>query len=67
MTCWEYRFVRVQLGDRDDASAAADELDALGADGWEAVGFSPAHASGHGLSVHTTQYVVLLKREREPA
>ena len=31
-------------------------LDALGHDGWEAVGFSPSNASSHGLHVETTQY-----------
>jgi len=42
--------------------SAAVELDALGGDGWEAVGISPSHASSHGLHVETTRYVVLLKR-----
>ncbi len=62
MTVWEHRFVRVHLGPKDDLDTARRALDDLGLDGWEAVGFSPAHASGHGLSVDTTEYVVLLRR-----
>jgi hypothetical protein len=58
---WEYRFEIVLL-DRD-AGPAADLLDRFGAEGWEAVGFSPAQATSHGLrTVQTTEYVVLLKR-----
>jgi hypothetical protein len=37
-------------------------LDALGAVGWEAVGFSPSQAASHGLRVETSEHVVLLKR-----
>ena len=62
MRQWEYRFVRVHLGDRDDPTAAADALNGDGGEGWEAVGFAPAHAGSHGLSVQTTDYVVLFKR-----
>jgi hypothetical protein len=61
---WEYRFEIVSVPDRD-AGAATELLDELGAQGWEAVGFSPAEATSHGLrSVQTTEYVVLLKRPR---
>lgn len=63
---WEYRLEVIDLaGSRDPAAArddATNTLGALGEAGWEAVGFSPSHASGHGLRVETTQYVVLLKR-----
>jgi hypothetical protein len=65
LTKWEYRVEVVQLGGRNaDTTRAevASALTALGRDGWEAVGFSPSHASSHGFSVETTQYVVLLKR-----
>ena len=63
---WEHRFEVVHLSGKDhDASRGAAEaaLDALGADGWEVVGFSPANAASHGLHVETTEYVVLLKRQ----
>ncbi len=61
---WEYRFEVVQL-EGPDLGGAADLLDGLGAEGWEAVGFSPAEATSHGLrTVQTTGYVVLLKRPR---
>lgn len=62
---WEYRLETIALPAKDDdraRSEATSALDALGADGWEAVGFSPSHASSHGLRVETTRYVVLLKR-----
>ncbi len=62
---WEYRLETLSLPAKDDeraTAAATDALDALGADGWEAVGFSPSHAASHGLRVETTRYVVLLKR-----
>ena len=62
---WEYRVEVVQLGGKVPDAARAEvaaELTALGRDGWEAVGFSPSHASSHGFSVETTQYIVLLKR-----
>jgi len=64
---WEYRFETVEVPDRDP-HAATELLDELGADGWEAVGFSRAEATSHGLrSVQTTGYVVLLKRPRKSA
>jgi hypothetical protein len=66
-TRWEYRLEVVHVAGNDDGPAraeAASTLNALGHDGWEAVGFSPARASGHGLRVETTDYVVLLKRRR---
>ena len=62
---WEHRFEVVHLSGKDrDASRdeAVAVLDALGADGWEVVGFSPANAASHGLHVETTDYIVLLKR-----
>jgi hypothetical protein len=62
---WEYRLETLSLPAKDDDRArneATAALDALGAEGWEAVGFSPSHASSHGLRVETTRYVVLLKR-----
>ncbi len=62
---WEYRLETIALPAKDDDRArdeATRALDALGADGWEAVGFSPSHAASHGLRVETTRYVVLLKR-----
>jgi hypothetical protein len=63
---WEYRVERFHIaGDPDTAAARADavaSLNALGRDGWEVVGFSPSHASSHGLRVETTQHLVLLKR-----
>lgn len=62
---WEYRLETLALsGKEDDAAVAAAErgLGALGADGWEAVGFAPSHAASHGLRVETTRYVVLFKR-----
>ena len=61
---WEYKLEILEL-DKDDADhrqAAASPLDALGHQGWEAVGFSPSHASSHGLRLETTRFVVLLKR-----
>jgi hypothetical protein len=64
-TTWEYRLETLSLPAKDDDHArteATRALDALGADGWEAVGFSPSHAASHGLRVETTRYVVLLKR-----
>ncbi len=63
---WEYRLETIALPARDDGHGrdeATQALDALGADGWEAVGFSPSHAASHGLRVETTRYVVLLKRK----
>ena len=64
---WEYRFERIAVPNHDP-HAAVDLLDALGAEGWEAVSFSPAEATSHGLrSVQTTEYVVLLKRPRVSA
>lgn len=61
---WEYRLETITLPKDDDRarSEATRTLDTLGADGWEAVGFSPSHAASHGLRVETTRYVVLLKR-----
>lgn len=68
---WEYRLEVIHLAGRQDSATARAEavsdLDLLGRDGWEAVGFSPAQASSHGLRVETTQYVVLLKRHAEKA
>ena len=64
-TRWEYRLETITVPGKDDVGAlhaAVAELDALGVDGWEAVGVSPSHASSHGLRVETTRYVVLLKR-----
>ena len=59
---WEYRFEIVGLASHE-ARDASHVLDELGAQGWEAVGFSPAEATSHGLrTVQTTTYVVLLKR-----
>ena len=66
-TRWEYRLEVVDLGGNDHDAARAEVvagLDELGGDGWEVVGFSPSHASSHGLRVETTQYLVLLKRPR---
>jgi hypothetical protein len=56
-------------GKDDGAQERADAvstLDALGRDGWEAIGFSPSHASSRGLRVETTEYLVLLKRPLAP-
>ena len=65
-TRWEYRLEVVHLVGKDDGATsradAVSTLDMLGRDGWEVVGFSPSHASSHGLRVETTQYVVSLKR-----
>jgi hypothetical protein len=64
---WTYRLDTITVPGKDDAdalAAATEALDALGADGWEAVGIAPSHASSHGLRVETTRYVVLLKRPR---
>jgi hypothetical protein len=64
-TLWEYRLETLSLPTKDDDDSrreAVGALDALGAEGWEAVGFSPSHAASHGLRVETTRYVVLLKR-----
>ena len=67
-TRWEYRLEIVEITGKDDHATARAEtvafLDELGADGWEATGFTPSHASSHGLRVETTQYLVLLKRPR---
>jgi hypothetical protein len=64
---WEYRFEIAVIPDQDP-EAATRLLDELGAEGWEAVGFSPAEATSHGLrTVQTTEYVVLLKRPRAGA
>lgn len=63
---WEYRLETLNLPAKDDDRARSDAtraLDALGAEGWEAVGFSPSHAASHGLRVETTRYVVLFKRK----
>jgi len=61
---WEYR-IEIVVVPNHDLHAATELLDELGADGWEAVAFSPAEATSHGLrSVQTTEYVVLLKRPR---
>jgi len=61
---FEYRLEIVHVdrqgADGDDLAA----LDALGAEGWEAVGFAPSTASGRGLHVETSSYVTLLKRRR---
>jgi hypothetical protein len=62
MTRFEYRLLTVRIGAHDEHDRVEAELDALGAEGWEAVGFSPATASGRGLHVETTEYVVLFKR-----
>jgi len=65
-TRWEHRLEIVHLGGKDhDASraVAVAALDALGADGWEVVGFSPSNAASHGLRVETTEYLVLMKRQ----
>ena len=65
VTRWEHRLEIVHLPGKDDDAAraqAVSALDALGAQGWEVVGFSPSNASSHGLRVETTEYVVLLKR-----
>jgi hypothetical protein len=66
---WEYRVEVLRLTGKDDSEAARADavanLDRLGQAGWEAVGFSPAQASSHGLRVETTQFVVLLKRHSE--
>lgn len=61
MDRFEYRWevVTAAKGEPPDADGL---LDRLGADGWEAVGVAPSTASGHGLRVETTAYVVLLKR-----
>jgi hypothetical protein len=65
---WEYRLEVLHVTGKDDTAAAraeaASALNALGRDGWEAVGFSPSHASSHGLRVETTEHLVLLKRRR---
>jgi hypothetical protein len=65
---WEYRLEVMHLGGKDGGAAsrvdAAAILDALGAEGWEAVGFSPSQASSHGLRVETSEHVVLLKRSK---
>ena len=64
---WEYRLEDLRITGKDPASSRADAvamLDALGQDGWEVVGLSPAHASSHGLRVETTDCVVSLKRPR---
>ena len=59
----------MHLGGKDGGAAsrtdAVSTLDVLGDDGWEVVSFSPSHAASRGLSVETTEYVVLLKRPRE--
>jgi hypothetical protein len=62
---WEYRMETVTVPGKDDEGAlraATAVLDELGAQGWEAVGMSPSHATSHGLRVETTRFVVLLKR-----
>ena len=68
---WEYRIEVVHLGGKDGGATSRDEaaatLDALGREGWEAVGFSPSQASSHGLRVETTEHVVLLKRPKRAA
>ena len=66
VTRWEHLLEVVHLSGKDHDATRAEAvatLDALGADGWEVVGFSPANASSHGLHVETTDYIVLLKRE----
>ena len=64
---WEYRLEIMDMpaGDALAAAraAAVAGLDTLGAEGWEAVGFTPWKASTHGLRVETNAYVVLLKRQ----
>jgi hypothetical protein len=68
---WEYRLEVMHLGGKDGGAAsradAASMLDTCGRDGWEVVGFSPSHASSRGLSVETTEFVVLLKRPARDA
>lgn len=65
---WEYRLEVVHLGGKDGGATsradAAAMLDALGDDGWEAIGFSPSQAASHGFRVETSEYVVLLKRSQ---
>lgn len=69
-TRWEYRLEVVHLSGKDGGARsradATEMLDALGAAGWEAVGFSPSQAASHGLRVETSEYVVLLKRTKSP-
>ena len=66
VTRWEHRLEIVHLAGKDHGEASRTDavamLDALGADGWEVVGFSPSNAASHGLRVETTEYIVLLKR-----
>ncbi len=66
VTRWEHRLEVVHLSGKDHDASRAEAvavLDALGADGWEVVGFSPSNAASHGLRVETTEYIVLLKRQ----
>ena len=62
MDRFEYRFVMVHAPDAREADAELEEMNDLGRDGWEAIGFSPATAAGRGLRVSTSTYVVLMKR-----
>lgn len=64
MDKFQYRFVTVHTPESREAPEELDDLNALGAQGWEAVGFSPATAGGRGLHVTTSTYVILLKRRR---
>lgn len=66
MTRWEYRLATVHAPAAKESAADLEVLDELGAEGWEAVGFSPTTAVGHGLrEVETVSYLVLLKRPRD--
>jgi hypothetical protein len=63
-TRFEYRVVTITVDRAQADGVDLAALDDLGAEGWEAVGISPATASGRGLHVETSTYVVLLKRTR---
>lgn len=54
---WEYRLIRFGLGRKGPVDAFQAELNALGAEGWEAVGISGDMNGG----------TVLLKRQTESA
>jgi len=60
---WQYRLEVIDLA-AGNGIPAVGVLDALGAQGWEVVGFAPSKAASHGLRVETSAYVVLLKRPR---
>jgi len=62
---WEYRYVLLRRPDLDE-DRQREELDSLGADGWEAVGMAADAAAEGNVGDHGSTYGlwVLMKRPR---